>query len=197
MSSWTTCALAAIGLAGAACGDVKTDPDGGMRQVVCNGGPVEVLANGDFDAPDPPWRQDPPGLLCGKQIIMPDSGTTAGCLGGGGDNTTSTLSRDIPLPAGASSAHLAGKICIATQETQAVDADILTFDILDGFTSIGSLGRRTNQQGAAACDFMSFTLDAALARDPVTATFRIQATLNVGKSTSFYVDSLSLMVACR
>ena len=116
---------------------------------------------------------------------------------GGGDGSTTTLSRDILLPAGAISAHLVGRICITTQETQAVDADILAFDILDGLVSIGSLGRRTNQQGATACDFSSFTLDAPLARDPVTATFRIQATLDVGQSTSFYVDTLALTVACR
>jgi hypothetical protein len=197
MSSWTTPALAMIGLAGAACGDVKTAPDGQMRQVACNGGPADVLPNGNFDATEPPWRQDPPNLLCGAPLITPDSGAVAGCLGGGGDGTTTTLSRDIFLPAGAISAHLVGRICIATQETQAIDADILTFDILDGLVSIGTLGRRTNQQGAAACDFQSFTLDASLARDPVTATFRIQATLDVGQSTSFYVDTLALAVACR
>jgi hypothetical protein len=28
------------------------------------------------------------------------------------------------------------------------------------------------------------------------ATFRMQSTLNVGNSTSFYVDSLTLTVAC-
>jgi hypothetical protein len=197
MSSRVTQALVVIGLAGAACGDVRSEPDSEMRQVACNGGPVDVLPNGNFDALEPAWRQDPPNLLCGSTRIMPDSGTTAGCLGGGGDGTTTTLSQDIPLPAGAASARLTGRICIATDETQAVDADILTFDILDGFVSIGTLGKRTNQQGASACTFTSFTLDTALARDPVTATFRMQAVLDVGQSTSFYVDTLTLTVACR
>jgi hypothetical protein len=31
----------------------------------------------------------------------------------------------------------------------------------------------------------------------VTATFRIQSTLDAGESTSFYVDTLTLTVACR
>ena len=202
MLIWTMRALALIGLAGAACGNVESTPadaatDADTRPVACNGGPVDVLPNGDFDAPAPQWLSEPPNLVCGLPLIMPDSGAAAGCLGGGGDGTTSTLSRQISLPAGAISAHLTGRICIATQEPQGVDADIVNFDILDGVVSIGALGRRTNQQGAAACAFASFTLDAPLARDPVTATFRIQATLDVGQSTSFYVDTLKLTVACR
>ena len=197
MSSWALRALAVLALAGAACGTVRDDPDAEVREVACNGGPVDVLSNGSFDAVEPAWRQDPPNILCGQPRITPHSGAAAGCLGGGGDGTITTLSRDIPLPAGAISARLVGQICIATQETLPVDSDIVTFDILEGFTSIGMLGRRTNQQGAAACDFASFTLEAPLARDPVTATFRIQATLDVGQSTSFYVDTLVLTVTCR
>lgn len=190
-------ALALIGLTGAACGTVATEPDAEVRPVACNGGPVDVLPNGNFDATEPPWRQDPPNLLCGQPLITPDSGAVAGCLGGGGDNTVATLSRDIPLPAGAISARLVGRICIATQEAQQVDSDVVTFDILDGVTPIGALGRRTNVQGAAACAFTSFTLEAPLLRDPATATFRIQSTLDAGDSTSFYVDTLALTVACR
>lgn len=198
MSIWKTRALALIGLAAPACGNVENmAPDADARAVACSGGPVDVLPNGDFDAPAPQWLSEPPNLLCGQPLITPDSGTAAGCLGGGGDGSITTLSRAIPLPAGAISAHLTGRICIATQETQAVDADVVSFDILDGLAPIAQLGRRTNQQGAAACTFTSFTLDAPLARDPVTATFRIQATLDAGESTSFYVDTLQLTVACR
>jgi hypothetical protein len=127
---------------------------------------------------------------------MPDSGVAAACLGGGGDGTINTVSREITLPAGVASARLVGRICIATEETEARDNDLLTFDILDGLVAIGTLGRRTNQQGAVACDFTSFDFTAALTRAPMTATFRIQSTLDVGKSTSFYVDTLTLTVAC-
>jgi hypothetical protein len=192
--------LASVALLGAACGSVRDEPeDAPARPVACNGGVVDVLPNGSFDAADPPWRQEPaaPGLLCGQPRITPDSGALAGCLGGGDDGTTTTLSQDISLPAGAISARLVGRVCIATEETQPLDSDILTFDILDGIVAIGMIGRRTNLQGAAACNFTSFTLDAPLTDDPVTATFRIQSTLDVGQPTSFYVDSLRLTVACR
>jgi len=169
------------------------------RKVTCDGGPVEVLENGDFDAVDLPWRQEPasPGLLCGVPQITPDTGALAACLGGGNDNSVNTLSRDISLPAGAVSARLAGRICITTAETQAGDRDILAFDILDGSVAIGALGQRTNQQGGDVCDFTSFTLEAPLTDDPAIATFRIQSTLDVGETTSFFVDSLVLTVACR
>lgn len=197
MSISTTLTRSLILLALGACGSVEGSADADMRAVACNGGTVEVLQNGNFDATDPPWRQEPPALLCGMPRITPDSGAAAACLGGGGDGSVNTVSRDIPLPAGAASARLTGRICIDTLETAAADNDLVTFDILDGLASIGPLGRRTNQQGVAGCQFTSFMLEAQLARDPATATFRIQSTLNVGKPTSFYIDTLSLTVACR
>jgi hypothetical protein len=203
-----------LGLACIACGSVKVQPpadgsvggnvdgnvDGSGRMVMCAAGQqVDVLENGNFDAIDPPWRQDPPApsLLCGQPRIMPDTGPFAGCLGGGADRSINTLSRDVFLPLGAISARLTGRICIATEEVDPLDNDILTIDILDGTTVIGSLGRRTNQQGAVSCQFTSFTLEAPLTRDPVTATFRLQSQLDVGRATSFYVDTLTLTVACR
>lgn len=198
MSSWMTCALALIGLAGAACGEVTDDPpDGRMHQVACNGGPVDVLENGNFDALDPPWRQEPvsPSLLCGMERITPDSGALAGCLGGT-DGLVNALSRDILLPAGTLRAQLEGRICIATEETEAVDYDLLTFEILDGASVIGTLKRYSNQQGAPACAFMDFTSTTTLTDDPVTATFRIQSTLDTGRPTSFYVDTLVLTMTC-
>lgn len=200
MTSRVIRTLASVALLGAACGNVREEPaDAVMRPVACNGDVVDVLPNGGFDAATPPWRQEPasPSLLCGQPRITPDSGPSAGCLGGGDDGTTTTLSQDISLPAGAIGARLVGRVCIATAETQPFDSDILRFDILDGIVSIGMLGQRTNLQGSAACVFTSFTFEAPLARDPVTATFRIQSTLDVGDPTSFYVDSLRLTVACR
>lgn len=202
MTSRVIRTLASVALLGAACGNVREEPeDAAVRPVACNGGVVDVLPNGSFDAATPAWRQEaatpPRNLICGQPLITPDSGSSAGCLGGGDDGTTTTLSQEIFLPAGAISARLTGRVCIATAETQLIDSDILTFDILDGIVSVGMLGRRTNLQGSSACVFTSFTFDAPLNRDPVSATFRIQSTLDVGDPTSFYVDSLKLTVACR
>lgn len=195
-------AFGPLGLACVACGSVQSQPpvDGNGRVAMCAAGQrVDVLENGNFDAIDPPWRQDPPSpsLLCGRPRITPDTGASAGCLGGGADRSVNTLSRDVFLPLGAISAQLTGRICIATEEVDPFDNDILTIDMLDGATVIASLGRRTNQQGAASCQFTSFMLEAPLTSDPVTATFRLQSQLDAGRATSFYVDTLTLTVACR
>ena len=197
MSSLLTRSTAWIALALGACGNVSSNPPPDGRTVACNGGPVDVLPNGGFDAAEPAWGQQPPNILCGSQRITPHMGTTAACIGGGGDNTTNTLTQTLLLPAGASSARLTGFICIATDETDPVDNDVLTFDILDGVAPIARLGQRSNQQGMPACEFGQFMLEAQLAGDPVSATLRLQSTLNVGNSTTFYVDSLSLTVACN
>jgi hypothetical protein len=194
-----------LGLVCGACGSVQPPPsdgtqgDGPDRTVACNGQRVDVLANGNFESLDPPWRQDPstPSLLCGEPRITPDSGAFAACLGGGADRSINTLSRDLFLPLGAVSARLTGRICIATDEIDPLDNDILTIEMLDGATVIGSLGRRTNQQGTVSCQFTNLVLEAPLTSDPVIATFRLQSQLDVGKATSFYVDTLTLTVACR
>jgi hypothetical protein len=190
---WRSVGLLAV----AACGSVANIPDADTRQVACNAGMVDVLQNGNFDATDPPWVQDPANLLCGQPLIAPDSGTTAACLGGGADGSLATVSQEIPLPAGAASARLTGRICISTEETEAKDNDVVSFDILSGVAAIARLGTRSNQQGTAACQFVDFELDAALTSDPFTATFRIQSSLDVGKSTSFFVDTLALTIACN
>lgn len=197
MSSWLSRALLGPAVFAAACGTVSEDkPDAEMRQVACNGGAVDALQNGNFDSVDPPWRQDPPNLLCGMPRITPDSGMVAACLGGGGDGTINTVSRDIFLPKGAIQAKLTGKICIATAETAALDNDIVKFELLEGAVSIATIGQQSNRMGADPCVFMSFSVEGAIARDPAVATFRIQSKLNVGLSTSFYVDSLALSVSC-
>jgi len=164
---------------------------------MCGPQPVEVLPNGSFDSPAPPWVQDPvtPALLCGAPKIMPYNGTQAGCLGGV-DGTTQTLSQPISLPEGAKTMTLSGQICIATAETAAVDHDIVQLDVVDGGNVVAALGKFTNQQGVAACQFMAFTLTAPAASDPATATLRIRSTLDANMPTSFYLDALSLTVSC-
>jgi hypothetical protein len=176
----------------AACGDVATP-----RDVKCGTQPVQVLPNGSFDAAMPAWIQDPPttALICGAPRITPFDGMQAGCLGGM-DGKVQALSQAVPLPEGAKSVKLSGQICIATAETMAVDHDVLVFDLLDGATAIAAIGKSTNQQGSANCQFAAFELTAPLTGDPVTATLRIRSTLDTNMPTSFYLDALSLTVSC-
>lgn len=180
----------------AACGSVS---DPGPDRMPCTGQPVNVLENGAFDAAEPAWRQDPADLLCGQPIITPASGAEAACLGQGSANAINTLTRDVPLPEGANSARLTGKICISTSEAMgAPENDVVTFELLDGLAPFVTLGKRTNVGATNACDFVDFMLETPLDRDPETATFRIQSKLGAGDlSTSFFIDSLELFVACR
>jgi len=184
--------FAVIATVATACGDVAAP-----RDVQCGAQPVEVLPNGSFDLSTPPWVQAPvtPAILCGMPRIMPFDGTQAGCLGGV-DGTIQTLTQSIPLPAGARTLTLTGQICIATAETMRVDHDILEIDVMDGDSVVAALGKPTNQQGAANCQFTPLQLTAAATSDPVAATLRIRSTLDASMPTSFYIDGLSLKVGC-
>lgn len=186
-------AVAALAVLVAACGTV-TAP----RDVQCGAQPVQVLLNGSFDASTSPWVQDPPttALLCGAPRSTPFNGTQAGCLGGM-DGKVQTLSQQVPLPDGARSVTLSGQMCITTAETMQVDHDIVTFDLLDGATTIAAIGKSTNRQGVATnCQFAPFEMTAALTGDPATATLQIRSTLDSNMPTSFFFDALSLTVSC-
>lgn len=199
--------VAAVGGA-VACGDVESATDAAPmadsapmadapRDVVCGAQPVEILPNGSFDDPSPAWTLDPTdqALLCGNPPIMPASGTKAGCLGNV-DGRIFTLTQQVPLPAGVTQVTLTGQRCITTQDTATADNDILEFALLDGTATIATIGRLTNQNGGTACDFTQFTINGPVSRDPVTATLRIRSTLDSEKTTTFYIDTLSLKASC-
>lgn len=179
--------LAALTLA--ACGKVSDPPED-----TCG---TNVLPNGNFDSPTPPWVQMPttPALLCGTGTINPDSAPSAACLGNT-DGTMQTLSQTIALPGDASSATLTGKICITTADTAAMDKDVLSFDLLDGAAVISALGKKSNRDGVAACEFSAFELTAPITSAPETATLRIRSTLDANMPTTFFVDTLALTVGC-
>lgn len=191
--SWRELGFASIATVAIACGDVA----GPARDVTCGAQPVEVLPNGSFDMSTPPWVQEPvsPALLCGMPRITPFNGPQAGCLGGV-DGTTQTLTQTLPLPQGVKTLTLTGQICIATAETMKVDHDILQFDVMDGTSVVAALGKSTNQQGVANCQFTALSLTAAATSDPATATLRIRSTLDANMPTSFYIDGLSLTASC-
>jgi len=195
--AWRQLVLGTVATTATACGNVAVSNDAPPRDVKCGPQPIEVLPNGSFDASTPPWVQEPvtPALLCGMPRITPFDPPQAGCLGGV-DGTTQTLSQTIKLPAGVKTLTLSGQICIDTAETAKVDSDILQFDVVNGATTVSTLGMKTNQQGMSPCVFTAFTLSAPASSDPVSATFRIRSTLNTMNPTSFYIDKLSLTAAC-
>lgn len=178
--------------------DMQVPADGPLRPVICGTQPIEVLPNGGFDDASPLWTQDPstPVLLC-SMTITPDKGPKAACLGGL-DGSVLTLSQQVQLPLGAKQLTLTGRRCITTQETAAADNDVLTFDLVDGSATVATLGRLSNQQGVPKdCGFSTFTLGPVPTTDPVTATLRISSTLDSARTTSFFIDTLSLKVSCQ
>jgi len=181
------------------CGGVDPPADATPpRDVVCGSSPIEVLPNGGFDDSSPLWTQDPvtPSFLCDMSVIMPASGTKAACLGNT-DGTVRTLTQQIKLPAGAKSVTISGQRCISTQETATADNDVLSFELLDGSTVISSMLTLSNQQGVAACEFSSFTATKPVTADPIVATLRLRSTLDSARTTTFFIDSLSLKVSCQ
>src|SRR5262249_10837367 len=150
----------------AACGDVSS------RSVACGATPIQVLPNGNFDNPSPPWVQTPvtPAALCGQPTVTPFNGTTVACMGGR-DGATTKLVQSPRLRKKARQATLTAQICIATAETEPVERDVLQFSLVDeAGGTIAELGKATNQQGSAACQFMPLELSAPLSSDPPTAT---------------------------
>ncbi len=184
--------LGALSLLAAGCGNVDAP-----REVECGALPVEVLPNGNFDSAAPAWVPEPASgkLLCGQPTIMPASLPSAACLGNI-DGTTQILTQEVPLPEGATNLTLTGQICIATAETGAVERDILQFDLLESGSVISSVGKRTNLEGTADCQFTAFELTSTTTSDPETAVLRLRSTLNTELPTTFYVDNLSLKVGC-
>jgi hypothetical protein len=191
MSTRPLASLAVLASLAAGCGNASVP-----RDVTCGAAPVEVLPNGNFDGA-PAWVEDPttPALLCGQPTIMPASSPSAACLGSI-DGTTQTLTQEVPLPEGAQSVTLSGRICIATADTSLVEHDILQFDLLENGNVIAALGKKTNRDGATDCQFASFELTGTTSSDAATATLRLRSTLDSDLTTTFYLDDLSLKVGC-
>jgi hypothetical protein len=174
----------------AACGAVVSDPP-------CHAG-ADVLPNGGFEDPMQKWAAVPgPTQLCPLSGGFPAHDTQSGCLGVNGAKVE-TLSQEVALPASAKAltATLTGVICIDTDETDNLPHDVLSLDLLDGQTVIAQLGRFSNQDGSHGCDFKPLQVMATLKGDPGRATLRLMATEDGGNATTFYLDDLSLAVAC-
>jgi len=197
--------VAAIAVA-PACGSVAASPDAASpdaapRDVKCDSTSDKFLPNASFDLATPAWKQETTpvvagqSLLCGSSIT-PADGTLAACMGGR-DGQIQSLSQTVALPAGAKTVTLTGQKCITTVDTDAVDNDVLEFELLEATTVIATFGQFSNQDGARDCQFTAFSpLVATLTDDPPEATLRLRATLNTLKTTSFFIDALKLDVTC-
>ena len=136
-------------------------------------------------------------VLLPENVIPPPHGMWSGCLG-----VTSalveTMSQEVTLPAGLKTLTLSGSICIATDETDNLEHDLLSLDMLNGETVIARLGTLSNRDGANSCSFKPLVVNPAqLIGDPAEATLRLRATQDgPNLRTTFYFDDLKLTVGC-
>ncbi len=158
----------------------------------------DALKDGGFEDPKLAWVSDQDhSWFCPKQVIPPHGGIWSGCLG-----TTSasveTLRQEVSLFGGTKSVTLTGFICIATDETDNLEHDVLAVDLLHGEDLIARLTTLSNRDGSNVCNFKAFsTAKAQLIGDPATLTLRFTATQDGPSSpTTFYLDDLKLTTSC-
>jgi hypothetical protein len=109
-----------------------------------------------------------------------------------------TISQEVSLSAGIKMVTLTGFICIDTDETDNLEDDVLSLDLLEGDKVIAQLGTLSNRDGANGCSFKPIlAYKAQLTGDPITATLRFRATQGGSNArTTFYFDDLKLTVGC-
>ena len=172
------------------CGDVILDPP-------CQDG-LDVLHDGGFEDAMHAWVSDPGHqYFCPRSVIAPPTGLWSGCLGTTGASVE-TLSQEVSLPAGTTSITVSGSICIDTAETDNVQHDVLSLDLLDGENVVASLGKLSDRDGARGCRFKPLQIgQAPLTSAPVTARLRLRATQDgPNMLTTFYFDDLKLTLGC-
>lgn len=158
----------------------------------------DVLLNGSFEDPTSAWVSDPMhSYFCSRAVLTPPDGMWSGCLGVT-SASVETMSQEVSLSVGAKTVTLTGFICIDTDETESLEHDVLSLDLVHGENVIARLGTLSNRDGAEGCSFKPLPANKAqLTSDPVTATLRFRASQD-GPTlrTTFYFDDLKLTIGC-
>jgi len=174
--------------------------------------PRELLGNGDFDSSSgppinriiTPWQAsqtNPPLVL--RQNEFPIPGVTAdtspfSAVLGGADVTTHVLVQQIVIPADVQELRLTGKTWIVTEHksSESQELDVMNIELLDaqGFL-LERLGHFSNR--SASTGWTQFSVTAQSSHAGETVLFRIRATNDVSKPTTFFVDTLSLLAPCN
>lgn len=175
---------------------IPTEPDAAVA--VCTERQwIPVLANGGFEDGRVVWTRAPENVEVifprGPTLpVTPESGTWAAYLGGH-DSRQQVLAQAIALPATTNRVRFRAARCIATLEVEPRDFDVMTVDIVQPDTDVVvGFTPWTNRDGFAECQW-SYVDEVRDVADPTAgAAFRIVSTLDPGKVTTFYLDSLSL-----
>jgi len=160
-----------------------------------------VLANGDFEGGHTIWDETPAGTpsICRSDelTLHTQGGDWAGCFGRN-DNRAQTLTQRVKLPAMTTRVRLAGYRCLVTGEAPDADPyDVMTIQLTDDRDDtavVADVARWSNQDAGSTCrwDYFQAMADVvAPSPAPRMAVVRIDSTLDNGRVTSFYLDSLA------
>jgi hypothetical protein len=178
-------------------------PDAGSGGNPCV--PTSLLVNGGFDDGDTGWvemsgvrsplivKQDDPALVAAG--VTPESPAYLAWLGGGAAADNAVISQQVTIPNDAVHVSVRGFIYITTLDDPTTPFDTANAEIVNGASTL-PLSDWSNADHADA--WVSF--DAAVGAVPLrgmTVTFQVRAFNDDELTTSFFLDSLSLIATCN
>jgi hypothetical protein len=188
--------MAGSGSAGVAASDGRAG--GASGPFACS---TELLANGGFEAGSEPWisfttGQDPLIYASsddGYDGVTPRSGQRLGWLGGVASEVN-RLSQTVSLPAGASAVTFAGALRIQILEQHAL-VDFLRVSLVSDGQRLAVL---EFDNGDATADWFELTgpVVDVTAYAGRTLTLELESEIGAGPGTNFFLDDLTLVVAC-
>jgi Zn-dependent metalloprotease len=153
------------------------------------GDAVEQVVNGGFENGVTGWSGSI-GVIGARSGQPPYEGTRYAWLGGNGRRSTETLTQQLQIPAGATSAQLSFALHIDTAETSNTVYDTLTVTLRPAVGGAATLATYTNLTPAAGYQIRSFDL---LPYKGQTLTLSFAMREDRSKQTSFVLDKVSLL----
>jgi Zn-dependent metalloprotease len=154
---------------------------------------VEQVRNGGFEDGATGWTGST-GVIGAHSGQAPYEGTRYAWLGGNGRRSSETLTQQVQIPAGATSAQLSFALHIDTAETSNTVYDTLTVTLRPASASASgapaTLATYTNLTPAAGYQLRSFDL-LGYRGQSVAISFAMREDRN--KQTSFVLDKVSLL----
>jgi PKD repeat protein len=152
----------------------------------------QLLGNTGFETGTAsPWTASS-GVISNDSGESPHSGSWFAWLDGYGSTHTDTLSQQVAIPSGKTSATLSYYLHIDTAETGQTAADTLKVQVLNtSGTVLATLATYSNVNAASGYTQRTANLSAYIGQ---TVTIKFTGTENSSKQTSFVLDDVTLTV---
>lgn len=160
--------------------------------VSSGGASSQLLGNTGFETGSAtPWTTTS-GVISNDSGESPHSGSWFAWLDGYGSTHTDTLSQQVAIPSGKTSATLSYYLHIDTAETSQTASDTLKVQVLNASgTVLATLATYSNVNAAAGYTQRTANLSAYIGQ---TVTIKFTGTENSSKQTSFVLDDVTLTV---